>query len=276
MELGNHKSQLIGWLWIIFVLMTEKRNTVWIFGDSFSWCHKIRQKNNRFSVSEIDKYISDFLSNEIFDSWGEIVSNRLNMNYENHAAFENDNPLNKWLLSSNSNNAMINLVSEYSNKFKKGDHVFLGFTDICRFEMPNDMGFGQAVSPHKGMAPERTDLQTQLLFIRDDNQKYFFLEMMQKLKVLETLSEVVGFNLWYWTHCETTDPLTHIDENDTISKHWILHHAFPNYINFGDFIGLLGAGNIGWETNAVIEDGHLGKIGNKVQGEFISEYLKSL
>lgn len=256
--------------------MTDKRNTVWIFGDSFSWCHKLRYKNNSFRAEEVDRYIEEFLSNELFDSWGEIVANNLNMNYENHAAYENDESINSWLASSNSNNTMINLVSEYSNKFKKGDHVFLGFTDICRFEMPNDVGYGTQVSPHRGMTPERTDLQTQLLFIRDDNQKYFFLEMMQKLKVLETLSEVVGFNLWYWTHCETTNPLTHIDENDAISKHWILHHSFPNYKDFNNFIGLLGAGNIGWETKAVINDGHLGKIGNKVQGEFISEYLKSL
>lgn len=256
-------------------------NTVWIFGDSFSWDHKIRWADKKL-ISKLntptDRYIIEYLKLDVpFDCWGEIVAKRLGMNYENHAAYQQKNSrINKWLSPSNSNNAMINLVSEYSNKFKKGDHVFLGFTDICRFEMPNDEGCGVQVSPHRGMTPERTELQTQLLFIRDDNQKYYFLEMMQKLKVLETLSEVVGFNLWYWAHNKTSDPLTHIDENDTISKHWIFHRAFPNYKKYLEFIGDLGGGNIDWETNGTIADGHIGKIGNKLQGEFISEYLKNL
>lgn len=263
-------------------------NTVWVFGDSFSWDHKIRWANSKSHILKnlqdlpTDKYIIEHLDGLPFDSWGEIIANNLNMNYENHGAYQQDGRINNWLPPSNSNNAMINLVSEYSNKFKKGDHVFLGFTDICRFEMPNNMGYGSQVSPHRGMTSERTELQTQLLFIRDDNQKYYFLEMMQKLKVLETLSEVVGFNLWYWTHCKTTNPITHFDEmntsliKDAVSKYWILHQAFPIYTTYTEFIETLGGGNIAWETNGVINDGHMGKIGNKVHGEFISEYLKNL
>lgn len=257
-------------------------NTVWVFGDSFSWDHKLRFAISKDFIlkhlkeSHTDRYIIEHLNGVPFDSWGEIVANNLKMNYENHAAYENDEPINDWLATSNSNNAMINLVSEYSKKFKKDDHVFLGFTDICRFEMPNNMGYGNPISPHRGMTSERTELQTQLLFIRDDNQKYYFLEMMQKLKVLETLSEVVGFNLWYWAWNDSTNPIKHLDENDTISKHWILHQAFPSYTSYHKLIESLGGGNIDWETNGIYPDGHIGKIGNKLHGEFISEYLKNL
>ena len=61
-------------------------NTLWIFGDSFSWDHKIRFKTMPQIKNDNDQvwlYIKEHLNGEIFDSWGEILSRNLNLNYKN-------------------------------------------------------------------------------------------------------------------------------------------------------------------------------------------------
>ena len=109
-------------------------NTLWIFGDSFSWDYKLREKNEPDTLTDDQdwNYIQTHLKGKIFDSWGEQLSNNLGYEYINHGCFQSGIEIPN-IEAGNSNNCNINLINELSSEFKKGDILIFGFTDPIRF-----------------------------------------------------------------------------------------------------------------------------------------------
>lgn len=256
-------------------------NTLWVFGDSFSWDHKIRF-NSRPSLKTKDdhiwKYISEYLEGTIFESWGEIVSKKLNMNYINHAGYQTNISI-KGLPSGNTNNSNVNLLHELSHNFKKDDIVIFGFTDICRFEWVNSEGEILVINSSNydtDSLPNQEKEQQHILnkiILNRDSSDFYQLDILQKLKGIETLSNLIGFKLWYWDWSGCFDKLV---SNKTISDdRWIFFKAHPTYSNYQTMIyNEYPGGNIYWETNGNVPDGHLGKIGNKIHGNILVNFLK--
>lgn len=255
------------------------KNTLWIFGDSFSWDHKLRFKHwpmPEGPSSETDtifKYIQEYLGGEVFESWGEQLANSLNLNYINHASFQSEikSFKNKELGTGPSANNQINLVHELSDKFKKGDIVIFGFTSSLRFDYCcEDWSCADTILPNSPNTDKYPLLQE--LVINRSEHKYYRLNEYQKLKGIETLSDVVGFQLWYWDF--PSDYTELVLKEKIPNDRWIYYKINHKLPSFTDNINNKQIGNISWETNDVITDGHYGKQGNDVKADILINFFK--
>ena len=256
------------------------KNTLWVFGDSFSWDHKLRFKHWNFpddnppSVENdtIFKYIQEYLDGEVFECWGELLANYLNLNYKNHASFQSEfQSFKNELGTGPSVNNQINLVHELSDKFKKGDIVIFGFTSKLRF----DYCIG-GKSMAETILPNSSELDTypilgEMMINRSENI-YYQLNEVQKLKGIETLSDVVGFQLWYWDFPGDYTPL--VLEKKIPGDRWIYYKMNPKHPLFPDNVLDNVVGNIEWETNGKIKDGHFGKIANQAKADMLINFFK--
>jgi hypothetical protein len=248
------------------------KNTLWIFGDSFSWDHKIRiaNKNLDFDNDLILKYIKNYLDGEIFESWGEILSNKLNFNYINHASYQSGIRIEN-LPQGNSNNTAINLLNEFSNQFKKGDIIIFGLTEVTRFEYCYGDKIAQTFSASV-TNDEKLNVVKEILVNRSLYDFYLY-DTLQKLKSLETLSNVVGFDLWYWDWTGLFDKL--VIEEKISNDRWIFFHAQPNYTSYLDLIYKnYNVGPVYWETDGKVNDHHPGKVANKVFADVLINFFK--
>ena len=248
-------------------------NTLWIFGDSFSWDHKIRFKTHPEVKNHNDQiwlYIKEHLNGEVFDSWGEILSRNLNLNYINHACYQTGIKL-EHLAQGNSNNSALNLLNHFCSDFKKGDIVLFGFTDITRFDWATSE---ESINTFHVADTDIVRKKTiEDILINRDEFPFARYDFLQKLKSFELLSDMVGFELWYWDWSGTfTD---YINEGRIPNDRWIFYHAHPNYINYGHMIWEdYKAGPICWETNYKNPDSHFGKVGNQIHADVLTNFLK--
>jgi len=248
-------------------------NTLWVFGDSFSWDHKIRysvnpkQKNN---TDQVWSYINTHLNGKVFDSWGEILARNLNLQYQNHACFQTGIRL-EYLSSGNSNNAALNLINHFCSNFKKGDIVIFGFTDITRFDWPH----GESVTSYTSSTTSNDAPNIiEDIIINRDNYLFHRFDFLQKLKSIEVLSDFIGFDLWYWDWSQTFSK--YVSEGTIPNDRWIFFHAHPNYINYNRMIWEdYEAGAICWETNWENPDSHYGKVGNQIHADVLTTFFKN-
>jgi hypothetical protein len=251
------------------------KNTLWIFGDSFSWDYKIRKENNdpqlRYPGSNDQgwDYIQEHLNGKIFDSWGEQLSRNIGYNYINHASYQTKYKIeNLW--DGNCNDTVnLNLLNEFSSDFKKGDVVIVGLTDPTRsIWMDGDT----AISLNAGQIETENFKDSINDYLIQLDNPYWLYNFLQKLKCFETLSEIVGFDLWYWDWGGQWDEL--ILKKELPNDRWIFHHAHPNYKNYGNMIWEdYKAGPICWETNYENPDSHMGKVGHKIHADILTNYL---
>lgn len=261
-----------------------EKNTLWIFGDSFSWDHKIRlssilygpfKDNSGLSNDSTWKYINNYLDGKLFSSWGEIISKHLDFNYVNHASYESGIKI-KNLPNGNSNNSSINLIHELSSNFKKGDIVIHGFTDIARFDYSyksNDRNVLDTILPSTDLTSMNVECIEEILINRT-NFDFYIHDELQKLKGIETLSEVVGFDIWYWDWCGYFDKL--VRENKIPNDRWIFFQAENDYYDYSDMMyNKYKIGAINWETNNDIDDHHFGKVGHELHAKILIDFLKN-
>lgn len=245
-------------------------NSVWVFGDSFSEDIK---RVPHFPGNGRWEYINSFLNGVPYLCWGEIVANELNYEYKNFAAYNSH----KYELfnSGNSNQVMINNISYFSKDFKNGDIVFVGFTDTARFIFPIK-NIQHNILPNS-IPEEITDNNQKfcekILIHRIDNEKFYVNELLNNLRLLETLSKKVGFHLFYWSWDENFEK--NILQDFFNNELWIFRNIFDDYKEYFSLIKeKKGIGNILWETKNKIEDYHMGKLGNEAHAELILPYLK--
>lgn len=245
-------------------------NTIWIFGDSFSWDHKIRKVPHKEDDGSY-QYIQKYLNGIPYDCWGELVSKELGYNYVNHAAYQTGIEIPN-LPKGNSNNCNINLINELSSEFKQGDIVFFGFTDVSRFEFSNENGCVQSHCSSEGMHKSVKDIIEKILLERYQNDFYIY-DTIQKLKSIETLSEKIGFDLWYWDWSGCFDDF--VFNKKIPNDRWIFFKSMENYTTYLNMIcETFKKGGIDWETKNDITDSHMGKEGNKIHAEVLINYLK--
>jgi len=256
------------------------KNTLWIFGDSFSWDHKLRFKHwptpepPSPETDLILKYIQEYLGGEVFESWGEQLANSLNLNYINHASFQSEikSFKNKELGTGPSANNQINLVHELSDKFKKGDIVIFQFTGSLRFDYcgKESQGVVETFLPNSTKTDKYPILQE--LMINRSEHDYYRLNEYQKLKGIETLSDVVGFQLWYWDY--PGDYTKMVVEKKIPVDRWIYYKLNPELPTFEQQLNDKQISNIAWETKGNIHDGHYGKYGNQEKARMLINFFK--
>jgi hypothetical protein len=259
-----------------------EKNTLWVFGDSFSWDHKIRLEYNKINHKEdqIWDYIQNHLNGEIFDSWGKILSDYLEYDYKNYACgIGVDIPYFEKI--GNSNYCMLNSVNEFVNQFKKGDIIFLGFTDICRFKWGsidiNGNEISHIILPSTDIINELSDKKNTIenVLINRHECKFYIYDLLHQLKSLELLSDIVGFKLYYWDWSSYFDNMVY--ENKLPRDRWIFFNSSIDYKDYGKLIWeTYNAGPICWETDFKNKDSHMGKIGNEIHATHLYNYLKTI
>jgi hypothetical protein len=245
--------------------------TLWIFGDSFSWDYKLRLKHNDIEPNDAGwHYIQNYLDGKVFDSWGEQLSKNIGYNYINHASYQTKIKIPN-LKSGNCNDTInLNLLNEFSSDFKKGDVIIVGLTDPTRSIWMNG---NTAMSLNAGqIETENFGDSINDYLIQLDNPHWMY-NFLQKLKCFETLSEIVGFDLWYWDWGGQWDEL--ILKKELPNDRWIFHHAHPNYTGYDEMIcDDYKSGKICNETNWEMGDSHYGREGHNIHADVLTKFLK--
>lgn len=258
------------------------KNTIWVFGDSFSWDYKQRFSRNQinFETDQAWDYIQNHLNGEIFSSWGELLSKYLGYDYKNYSA-GTDITIPNISEVFNSNDDMLNAVSQCVSQFKKDDIVFLGFTDICRFRwgwLDSDGNeVVQSILPSSPFSSNLKNNETTLndILINRSELKFYIYDLLQQLKPLELLSDIVGFKLYYWDWSDYFDNMVY--ENRLPNDRWIFFQSDTRYKNYGNLIwDIYGKGPICWETDFKNPDSHMGKIGHEIHAQHLYNYLKNI
>jgi len=253
------------------------KKTLWIFGDSFSWDYKIRKENKDPSLMvdvNLDdqgwQYIQNHLDGKIFDSWGELLSENIGYNYINHASYQTRYKIPNLLDGCCNDTVNLNLLNEFSDDFKKGDIVIVGFTDPTRTVWVNQDNIPMSINAGQIELENFGDSINDYLIQRDN--VYWMYDFLQKLKCFETLSKLIEFDLYYWDWTGKWDEL--IIEKNLPKDRWIFHHAHPNYKDYGKMIWEdYKSGPICWETNFKNADSHMGKVGHKIHADVLTNYI---
>ena len=241
------------------------KSTVWAFGDSFS-----EEVINLPNSSERVQYIKKYLNGVPYKTWIKIVAEKIGFEYRNYAA---TNGINFEMLGcGNSNDQIFYNVTELSNQFKKGDLVFIGFTDICRYEIfdYNNNAPSSVLLGHT-FGDKTKFYHTHFV---DRNHKYYVHEILQRFKILETLSEIIGFKIFYW---DWSNSLIETEPNVN-PKNWIVYELFNKWVTFSDIFNIMGKENcdIKCETGGEINDNHWGKHNNNILGDLFYNHIKSI
>ena len=194
------------------------------------------------------------------------------MNYVNHASYQTGIEI-KNLPQGNSNNASINLLHELSGQFKQNDIVIFGFTDIVRFEYGNSNDGLVRTYIANDFDHPYPEVVEHILLNRDEFDFYKF-DALQKLKGIEVLSDLVGFDFWYWDWSGCFNEL--VTKKIIDNKRWVFYQAVPDYVGYGQMIkNIFKAGPIHWETKGQNPDSHIGKIGNQIHADILINFFKN-
>lgn len=238
--------------------------TLWVFGDSFS-----EEVTHLPSSNERLRYVREHLNGVPYKTWMGIVADKLNFNYRNHAASSGKQF--KHLGSGNSNDHMFYNVTEYSNEFNQGDIVIIGFTNTGRYQVTQPYNGVISVLPNEDFGPNTERYLKN--FIERDEHPYYVHEMMQKFKILETLSDIVGFKIYYWDWTHRFQTLV----PDLNPKNWIVYEMYNKWIELIDIAKEHGVPfvSIRQETDGKYNDGHWGKVVNDFLGNLFYEHIKN-
>ena len=239
--------------------------TVWVFGDSFSEEVTCLPKD----TARWD-YVNKVLNGIPYKTWMKLISEKLNYNYENYAAFGGYQF--DVLGNGNSNDQMFYNITESSTLFKKGDIVFVGFTQIGRYQIyKHDINQPSNVLPDQDLGP---NTEFYIKHYVDRNCQYYANEIMQKFKILETLSELVGFKIFYWDWSDSI----YENEPNINPKNWLIYELFGEWLSISEIFRRINKDikDITTESGGLVRDSHWGKWNNEILGDLFYEHIKNV
>ena len=232
-------------------IINDTLPTVWVFGDSFSE-DVVDLPNETLRV----KYVNEYLNGIPYKIWQEQVADKLGYNYRNYAAiaskFRDD------FGDGNSNDHMYLTVCEYCNQFKRDDIIIIGYTNIGRFQVMNENKWPISYLLSMDLG-EKTDYLSKMYV--DRHHPYYAAEIHHRFKILEVLSEIIGFTIYYWDWSDTVlSKKNNIDHSNSL-----IYQITNDIVPIKDILPNKEIGlGIQKETNGEIEDNHWGKNANNV------------
>lgn len=231
-------------------------NKLWTFGCSFTEEFIDVPKENCTRWEYIDK----FLNGNPPPTWVTILANRLGYAPMNRGASSG------WSGEGNCNDGIFNNICHYSNEFKKGDIVIVEWTFLERFKWVN-IKYDKMNTVLANQYSEDASKEVMDELVVNKSHYLWVDELFIKQKMLQTLSEIIGFDLYYWS-VEDTYYRRKFDEiknnkqyllSGDFTQHrlerWVIGKTYDNH-------GM----NITTETNGVVQDSHLAKSGHEVLG----------
>lgn len=231
-------------------------NRLWTFGCSFTeeFISVPREGCTRW------EYIDKFFNGTPPETWVTILANQLGYEPMNRGAMSG------WPHEGNCNDGIFNNICHYSNQFKKGDMVIVEWTFLERFKWVNVEHSKMTTVLAKQYCEGASD-STMDETIVNKSHYLWVNELFVKQKMLQTLADNIGFDLYYWS-VEGTYYKTKFDEiknnkqyllSDNFTKHQLERFVIGRvYDNRGM--------NITDETKGIIQDSHLAKSGHEVLG----------
>jgi hypothetical protein len=203
-------------------------NTLWTFGDSYTAPFKNSDWTERYTKWK--GYIPKV--------YGDIISENLGMELRNLAAGGLDNY------------SIFQIICDTANKIKPDDIIIIGWSNIIRFRVADDIGKWQVIRSYYGI-----------------NSEYIKLSDISD----RTLNEIMvnrENDLFLGEVCSWIKLLDY-----TFSKNKIIHWS-PFHLNISKYyMDCRKCETITTETNGEITDGHYSEAGQVLLSEFLMEII---
>jgi hypothetical protein len=239
-------------------------NTLYTFGCSFTEDFK------SFFESEFDtlrkRYMVNHLNGAVPKSWPEVLSEKLNMNLVNRAAVHGHQYENH--REGNCNSSIFNNICHMCDEFKKGDVVIVEWSFMVRFKWATDWGM-ITILPNQSPKSLINENVAEEIIVNRYN-KVWVDELFVMMKMLNKLSESIGFDIYYWT--VDNEILNHKMKTIVNDQRWLLSDQIMNKYYFS-LINDNGGFSISDETNGTIDDTHLGVTGHNVLSNLFYDYI---
>lgn len=244
-------------------------NTLHLFGDSYTQGH--HHEDGYPPYIEWKKIRGGILPK----TWAELLSEKLSMDLLNNA------------IAGSSNHEIFHTICQECDKFKKDDIVIVNWTYMHRFRWALEAiydknfyvknrwkrsGMGKRIP---GDDDEPSDEIKEKISVNRLNPLYVE-EIYEYEKILNRLSESIGFDVYYWSADNTI--IHNLPQELLHQKKYILHNLIIGNESRGllDVILKNGGDTITIETKQKINDGHLGEIGHKIQADLFYDYITNL
>jgi len=228
-------------------------NTLWIFGCSYS-----AEYTHRGVITNSFQRYKDYRNGLLPDVWGKLLSDKLKYNYNNCA----DGGV--------GNEYIFEQICKNSKNFKKDDIIIIEWSYVDRFRwILNDEWVhvtANATIPflNQNFSDEMLLMRTHDLFIKT---------IFEYENIIETLSDAVGFNVFFWLGDYKIARL--LPKEKKLNKKYIgSKYLEDNGTIFNEILDRRDGKIIFQETNGEVEDNHFGERAHKIMAELFYEHIK--
>jgi hypothetical protein len=195
------------------------------------------------------------------DVWSKVLAKKLN--------FE----LNNFGKGGVGNDFIFNQICKNFKQFKKNDIVIVGWSYINRYKWVdfNSNLWAMANCSMCAVSKENNQIiHDEMSFNR--THPLYVEEVYDYMKLIDYLSEQIGFDLYYWSgDCNLIYPIPKSERQD---KKFLISNLVGEYKEtpFNE-VFKLGGKRIFEETNNIVDDYHFGETGHKIMGELFYNHI---
>lgn len=241
-------------------------NTLFTFGCSFTEDFEKVPKyywgGTKGEISTRWKYIENYLKGEVPKSWPKLLSEKLHYNIENYGEGGKSNM-----------RIFENFISKCDD-IKHNDIVIINWTSLSRFKWLYNKNF-ITILPNSTFSHNEINESTLEDILINKSDRLWNHEIYNFIKIINKLSDLVGFEIYYWSH----DNLIINSESSDFrnDKRYLLANNTKDNSNTFSLLEYFydnGIRTINHETNGVIVDHHYGKRGNEIIADLFYKHIK--
>ena len=228
-------------------------NTLFTFGCSYT--------EDYSDTHHHYKLYKDFCGGQFPKTWPTILSEKLNVDLENHG------------ISAAGNQLIFTNFCKNCDRIQKGDIVIIEWSFIERYRLSDNNGTGWLrLGPGQFTHEEIISNDCHESIILNRTLKPYYDEIYDFEKIIDTLSKAVGFEVYYWT---IINNLIYNQPKEILNQKKYLLHDYIKDSHDNTFSVILKNGGkwIFEETNNEINDDHMGGLGHQVQSDLFYKHI---
>jgi hypothetical protein len=229
-------------------------STLFTFGCSYTEDYNDNHQNY--------KLYKEFRGGTFPKTWPTLLSEKFGFTLKNYG------------LSAAGNQEIFTNFCKRCYEFKKGDIVIFQWSFIERYRLSNISGNNWL---HLGSGTINDDSpilkECHEKIIINRTLKPYYNEIYDFEKIIDRLSEEVGFEVYYWTIIN--ELIYNLPKDILQQKKYLLHDKIKD--SFDNTFSLVLKNGGQWiidETNNEVNDFHMGELGHEIQAELFYEYIK--
>lgn len=224
-------------------------NKLYTFG-----CSVTENLDNLPEWSPRIKYANEYCGGR-YNSWPEILGEKLKMKTQNYAALSAGDKL-PFLLG-NTNEDILEALSIASLGFKKDDIVIVQFTTLGRFRLAKQNNMFDTILP--GHISDYKNQSSLIDALENKSNPMFIRPLINSMNPFIRLSEEIGFQFWMWSNDDSIQDYM----IPTNNQRWLF------YENINELLPKINAQPIAVVTDKKIEDYHLAQPGQEILANLI-------